>query len=303
MGDLQLEARQLAEAQRRLDNEASQTAPGGAGDDARRRLAGEQERLADRTGRLEQSVKQMSGAGDQQERQAMAEAGRQLEQQNVQGRMRESAQAMRKGTGSQPPGDGNREIARALDQVAEQLGAAAGTRDAESAKLSEQLSRAQELRDRVSRLTRSMEELAKGSQGQPGAQSEQGAQGTPGALQRDVEQQMKQAQELASQLQRETPNQKGGTTPEQWQRSLSAPGTEAFKQDFSKWEELKKNLLLSLDQTESRLSDQLRARENRERLNAGRHDAVADTYKALVDRYYQSLAAPRPQKQQKAPPR
>ena len=87
--------------------------------------------------------------------------------------------------------------------------------------------------------------------------------------------------------------EKGGTTPEQWQRSVSAPGTEAFKQDFAKWESLKKNLLVALDQTESQLSDQLRARENRERLNAGRHDAVADTYRALVDRYYQSLAAPR----------
>jgi hypothetical protein len=87
--------------------------------------------------------------------------------------------------------------------------------------------------------------------------------------------------------------QKGGTTPEQWQRSISAPGTEGFKQDFAKWESLKKNLLVALEQTESQLSDQLRARENRERLNAGRHDAVADTYRALVDRYYQSLAAPR----------
>ena len=86
--------------------------------------------------------------------------------------------------------------------------------------------------------------------------------------------------------------QKGGSTPEQWQRSVSAPGTEAFKQDFAKWESLKKNLLVALEQTESQLSDQLRARENRERLNAGRHDAVADTYRALVDRYYQSLAAP-----------
>jgi hypothetical protein len=122
-------------------------------------------------------------------------------------------------------------------------------------------------------------------------------------LQRDVEQQMQEAQKLAEGLQRENPNQKGGTTPEQWQRSVSAPGTEAFKQDFAKWEELKKNLLVALDQTESQLSDQLRARENRERLNAGRHDAVADTYKALVDRYYQSLAAPRSPKQKAAPQR
>jgi hypothetical protein len=123
-------------------------------------------------------------------------------------------------------------------------------------------------------------------------------------LQRNVDEQMKEAQRLAEDMQRENPGmQKGGTTPEQWQRSVSAPGTEAFKQDFAKWEELKKNLLVALEQTESQLSDQLRARENRERLNAGRHDAVADTYRTLVDRYYQSLAAPRPQKPPKAPSR
>jgi hypothetical protein len=104
-------------------------------------------------------------------------------------------------------------------------------------------------------------------------------------------------------MQRENPGKQNGlATPEQWQRSVSAPGTEAFKQDFSKWEELKKNLLVALDQTESHLSEQLRARENRERLNAGRHDAVADTYRELVDRYYQSLAAPRPQKSPKPQP-
>jgi hypothetical protein len=349
-GDLQLEARQLADAERRLGNEASRTAAGAAGEDARRRLAAEQERLADRTQRLGESVKQMAaGGGEPEERQAMSEAGRELDRQNVAGRMRESAQAMRSGqkAGSREPGAepgaGNREsgaeseqIARALDKVADQLGSANG-RDTEAARLSEQLSRTQELRDRVSRLQRSMEDLAKaenqsangangakgakGAEGAKGAGAEgaQGAQGAQSAesastgreassgqgtaaggrdgvarLQRDVDEQMRQAQKLAEEMQRENPGmQKGGTTPEQWQRSVSAPGTEGFKQDFAKWESLKKNLLVALDQTESQLSDQLRARENRERLNAGRHDAVADTYRALVDRYYQSLAVPR----------
>jgi hypothetical protein len=243
-----------------------------------------------------------SGNGEAEERQAMSEAARQLETQNVAGRMRESAQAMRQGAGTdQKSANGAEDIARALDAVAEQLGGATGSRDTETTRLSEQLSRTQELRDRVSRLQRSMEELAQGAQGAQGAQSAQSAQGAGeglARLQRDIDQQMREAQKLAEGLQRENPNQKGGTTPEQWQRSVSAPGTEAFKQDFTKWEELKKNLLVALEQTESQLSDQLRARENRERLNAGRHDAVADTYRALVDRYYQSLAASRTQKPQ-----
>ena len=315
MGDLQLEARQIADAERRLGNEASRTASGNAGEDARRRLAGEQERLADRTQRLGEAVKQLaSGNGEPGERQAMTEAGRELDRQNVAGRMRESAQALRQGqqaggqepeTGRREPGTGSRndadEIARALDKVADQLGSA-GERDAEASRLSDQLSRTQELRDRLSRLERTMGELEKqGASGPSGASGAPSAQGAGSGrsveqLQRDAEAQMREAQKLAEAMQRENPGmQKGGSTPEQWQRSMSAPGTEAFKQDFAKWEELKKNLLVALEQTESKLSDQLRARETRERLNAGRHDAVGDTYRSLVDRYYQSLAAPRRQ--------
>ncbi|MEO7133203.1 MAG: DUF4175 family protein, partial [Vicinamibacterales bacterium] len=316
MGDLQLEARQLADAERQLGNEASRTAPGAAGEDARRRLGAEQERLADRTHRLGESVKHIAAGGEAEERQAMSEAGRQLERQNVAGRMREAAQAIRQGQPADEKSPASAgEIARALDKVGDQLGAATGSRDAESSKLSEQLSRAQELRDRLGRLQRSMDDLAKGAQGaqdgqgaKPGAEGKDGSSGQQGGaagaeggtssqLQRRVDEQMKQTQRLAQEMQRENPGmQKGGTTPEQWQRSVSAPGTEAFKQDFAKWEELKKNLLVALEQTESQLSDQLRARENRERLNAGRHDAVADSYRTLVDRYYQSLAAPRRQK-------
>lgn len=278
VGDLQLEARQLADAERRLGNEASQTKPGNDGADARRRLAAEQERLADRTQRLGESVKQLAAAGPAEERQAIADAARELEQQKVAGRMRESAGAMRqRQAGDDKSASAANEIARALDKVGDQLGSANGGRDAESSKLSDQLSRAQELRDRLEKLGRSMDGAAKGEQG----------------AQRDVARQMQEAQRLAQEMERENPSMKGGTTPEQWQRSLSAPGTQGFKQDFAKWEELKKNLLVALDHTESQLSDQLRARENRERLNAGRHDAVADSYRELVDRYYQSLAAPR----------
>jgi hypothetical protein len=332
MGDLQLEAQQIADAERRLGNEASRTAPGAAGEDARRKLAAEQERLADRTERLGESVRRLAESGDAGERQSISEAGREIDKQRIAGRMREAAQSMRSASTTatadraDEPVDGPAELARALDQVAERLGDATGGRDGETAKLSEQLSRSQELRDRLDRLQRSMEELQKqgtqSAQGAQGAQSAQGAEGAQGAtpkpgsqgqdgstgqqganaggrgsverLQRDVDNQLRDAQRLAEDLRRENPGmEKGGTTPEQWQRSVSAPGTEAFKQDFAKWESLKKNLLVALEQTESKLADQLRARETRERLNAGRHDAVAETYRELVDRYYQSLAAPR----------
>jgi hypothetical protein len=85
----------------------------------------------------------------------------------------------------------------------------------------------------------------------------------------------------------------GPNSEEGWWRSFSAPGTEAFKQDFSRWESLKKNVLVALENVETKLSSDLRERENKQRLNAGGHDAVSEPYRALVEKYYRSLAAPR----------
>ncbi|MDP1570286.1 MAG: hypothetical protein Q8L86_09800 [Vicinamibacterales bacterium] len=339
-GDLQLEAQQIAEAQRRLATEAGQQANGEAGTDARRRLAGEQDRLADRAGRLEDAVRQLGASteAESRERQAVDDAAREIERQRVAERMRQSAEALR-GAGpsgeeaSQAGREAGREVARdgegvarALDRVAERLGAAMGTQDAESRRLSEQLARTRELRDRLAEVQRSMERLERdageqaqgagreraaegqegqsGSQGQqagPGAQGRggqegaggQGGSGERGRLQRETERQMREAQEVAEQLGRDNPGMGGGSTPEGWRASVSAPGTEGFKQDFARWESLKAHLLLAIEQIEGQASEQLRAREARDRLNAGRREAAPDAYRDQVDRYYRSLAAPR----------
>lgn len=299
IGDLQMEARQLADAERRLGNEATRTAPGSAGEDARRRLAAEQERLADRTDRLGESVRQLARdapGAEADDRQPMSEAARELDRGKIAERMRQSAQSMRQAPpeGGDGPGKPD-ELARALDKVAERLGSATGAQDSEAAKLSEQLARTQELRDRLSELQRTMDTLARAGESRDGqaGTAEGGRAESVARLQRDADNQMREAQKLAEGVQRVNPGMPRGTTPEQWQRSVSAPGTEAFKQDFANWATLKKSLLIALERTESQLSEQLRARENKERLNAGRHDAVSDTYRELVDRYYQSLAAPR----------
>ena len=335
IGDLQMEARQLAEAERRLGNEVNRTRAGGAGEDARRRLAAEQERLADRTDRLAESARKLAatpmgpdgpdgpdGQGGKSGKSgpALSDAARELQQQKLGERMRASAQAIRKSEGTEAAALNPGELARALDKAAERLGSANGEQDSETARLSEQLARTQELRDRLGELQRTLDSLAKSGesrdgqpQGKPGEQGQPqagkpGANGQPGGaeggrgesvarLQRDADNQMREARKLAEGVQRENPQMPGGTTPEQWQRSVSAPGTEAFKQDFANWESLKKHLLVALERTESQLSEQLRTRESRERLNAGRHDAVSDTYRELVDRYYQSLAVPRKPKQ------
>jgi hypothetical protein len=339
MGDLQFETRQLAEAERRLAGEAERLPPGNGGDEARRRLAAEQERLAERAERLRQVAREMSdpaagGSGQEGEaeaRQAAATAARDLERERIAERMRASGEAMRQPDGARgAQGEETRELARALDRIAGQLGEAAGTADRETERLSDQLARAGELREQLTDLQRTIEALELEAQAQQGRRPESdtqgqrpqqgqsaGAQGRDSAspgdpggassggtsrlsqLQREATDRMREAQRLAGELREQSADMRDGpATPENWYPSLSAPGTEAFKQDYSKWESLKKHLLAALEKTETRASGQLREREARERLNAGGHQGVSSEYQEMVDRYYQSLAAPR-----KAPPR
>ena len=364
LGDLQLETRQIADEQRRLSNEAERTAKGEPGDDARRRLAGEQERLAGRADRLQEQVKRMSrgGQGSPDERKATEDAARELERQKLAERMRQSADSLRQSSArseqGEPAPDTTRqvarqgdEVARALDRIADRLGAAGGSQDRDSRRLSDQLSKTQELRDKVTNLERSLEELkrqnaqgqgtdqngnprgpqqalpqqgsngeqqaskqgpqqAQGSQGgqqqgqqassagQDGAAGQQGgsAGGNGGRvqqLQREVNDSMRDAARLADEIRRENPGMQSPNPDEGWWRSFSAPGTEAFKQDFARWESLKRNLLVALEDVETKVSTEIRARENKERLNAGGHAAVSDAYRDLVDKYYRSLATPR----------
>jgi hypothetical protein len=352
LGDLQLETRQLADAERRLANEAARTRTGDAGQDARRRLAAEQDRLAERVDRLTATARSLAQGG-QGVKSALDDATRELERQRIAERMRQSADAMRKAGSdtTQAQEGGSRterepdnaaanpspdreveELARALDRAADRLGAAAGTESADTRRLSDQLSRTQELRERVARLERSIDELQRqgnrsrsegdrsgqragqqpqtgqaspSSGGQEGSAGQDGTSGEPGGadggrggsidrLQREIGQQMRQAERMAEELRRDNPeSMQGAGAPEGWLPSMSAPGTESFKQDFAKWESLKQNLLLALEQVETDVSGKLRDRENRERLNAGRHEAVAEPYREQVDRYYRSLAAPR----------
>ena len=358
LGDLQLETRQLADAQRRVANEATRTAAGQSGDDARRRLAGDQERLAERVERLQEQVKQLSraGQGETRERAATNEAAKELERQKVAERMRQSAESLRQTTGAepqpgQPPsreaGRQAQDLARTLDRIAERLGAASGTQDAESRRWSEALSKTQEMRERIAELERSIEQLqgegaqngasnssdraegrqsqpqgqeppasprtpqqAQGGQSSPSQGTQQSADGRDGSngqqgssaggnggrlqqLQREVNERARDVERLAGEIRRENPGMQGPNQDEGWWRSVSAPGTEAFKQDFARWESLKKNLLVSLEGVESKLSSELRARETNQRFNAGGHQAVGEAYRSLVDQYYRSLAAPR----------
>jgi hypothetical protein len=371
VGELQLESRQLADAQRQLAKEGERDGTGRAqGEDVERRRAAEQGRLAERMQRLEESVKQLargSQGAESDDHKALGDAARELERQQLSERMRAAARQAQQGQGAgegkRDPSKGSRdgeEIARQLDKLAERLGAASG-QSAESRRLSDQLARNRELRDKLKEVDRQLAEMRrnggdkprgresqKGEQGQQGQQdqpgreaqqgqpspkgqqgeqpgqsgqdaqrggqpsqqegsersaSSQGQQGQSGQdgpgnggrggeIQRADEEgrPWQQARELVDELRRE--DGVGRNTPEmqRFNPGISAPGTEAWKQDFAKWDELKQQLEVALEKADTTLASQLREQELKDRLSAGATQAVPDQYRRLVDKYYRALA-------------
>jgi hypothetical protein len=304
LGDMQLEARQLADAQRQVAREVGKAGQGEAGQDALRRLAGEQERLADRARRLQQGLGQQPGT----------DAAKEIERERIPDRMRQSAEQLRSAAAQPDPGaDRNltksaaaaqEEVARALDKVANGLSTGDQPRDDESRKLSEQLARAQALRDQIEGLTREASKLggqdpsrgesAEGQSGQAGQPQAGGRNGGDASRLRDeYNRRLQETRKLLDEMRRDDsgvmPGGMGFTFEGQGM-VLSAPGTEAFKQDFAKWEALRKQATLALDRAETSLSQRLQARQARDRLAAGVDDKAPADYQQQVDSYFKALA-------------
>ncbi len=341
LGDVQLEARQLADAQRRLNQELRQQ--GAAGDPSAsaraRQAASDQERLAARADRLRQRMRDLAQqARGNDGRAALDQAGREMEAGRTSDLMREAARALGNETrgatpapgrpgaategtsasssstrpvpGAASPGQGGEQAARlgaeaasALDRVAERLDGRRTGDNAASARLSDDLSKTRQLRDQLESVERLLDELraqdgrqtprAGGADTSGTQRTGRASDGEVARLQQQLADEMRQAREQVDALGRATPDMRGRSTPEAWQPSVSAPGTEAFKQDFARWESLKQSLLVALEKVERSLTDELRQQESRDRLNAGASDAVPDDYRRLVDKYYRSLATPR----------
>jgi len=207
--------------------------------------------------------------------------------------------------------DAQQQVARALDQVADKLASAGGQKDADARKTSEQLARVQQLRDRMAAIGREMEKAGR-QNGTPGSQSspqrtpgESGRSGegrsgggAPGGsdlarLREQYERQLKETQDLLDQMRREDPTvARGGAgfTFEGQGMTMSAPGTEAFKQDFAKWEEMRRQATTALDRAEAVLSKKLQAQEAKDRLAAGVEDKAPPEYQKQVDSYFKALA-------------
>ena len=307
VGDAQLEARQLATRQRQVSEQAGR-AVSRSDQDASRRLAGEQEQLAERADTLGQRLDQLGReGGDKSEKDRLAGAARDVRGGEVAGKMREMARGLQNDPRAAHPEQG-RDVARSLDRLADQVAGTGGGRDREGQQLSDGLSRTRELRERLAELERqigeevSRQKAAANPSAQKGTSNGDGSPGDPSApasqsrrlaeLQRQYTDELNKAAGSDERLREAVVAGTGGagSTPVGQTMVTSAPGTEAFKQDFARWESLHRELTLGLERLEASLSQRVIEKAGRERLPSGSADATPPEYAESVDRYFRALA-------------
>jgi hypothetical protein len=245
-------------------------------------------------------VRQLAGAsqaGDARERSALNEAVREIDQQRPSQQMRDAARAGQPGA----PGPGaasgrpsSEQIARALERIGDRLGAAGG-QNADSERLTEELSRIRELREELAQLDRQLAGLREQVEGRGGSGRGRGEPPGPGARgggvqNGDTQEAWQNARELLGEMQRENRLETLARETDGFNPGRSAPGTEAWKQDFAKWDELKVQMAAALERAERTAADTLREQQANDRLNAGASQAVPEIYRRLVEEYYRALA-------------
>ncbi len=283
-GEARLESQQIAEEQRRIAAEAERLEKGAAAGntDAWRRLAGENEKLADRVEALER---------------AGQPSGRDMQRERVAERMRDAAKQIREATAERPnPGrgaapspsapkvaDAEQQISRAVDRIVGQLGDQAGDQTGNAGTpedLARQLDQTRAIRERLDRLEQQMRDA-----------ESKGASAEAQRLRDQYGQELQRARQTLSRLERtESGGAQGGTSPEQHEWSQTDQGTEAFKQDFSQWALLKKDVHSALDRYDASVIAKAARKSVDQRLSAGGSDRVPDAYRRLIARYYESLA-------------
>ncbi|HYT75623.1 MAG TPA: hypothetical protein VEL79_12785, partial [Vicinamibacterales bacterium] len=284
----------------RLDRE------GGGAADARRRLAGDKERLADRLDAWQQAAERQAAPAGQA-------AAHDVRSQQLGGRMRAGARGLRDlKTGRLAPGE--HQLADALDRVSRALNAAdAGGAKGESQKLADQLDQVREARERLARLEKALRDAQQsagssaearsakagrtgleGRQGQRGSQGDGKGGGELARLQQEYKQGLERTRELMDRLQRGTPESGRMTSPEEHEWSRSAPGTEAFKQDYAAWQSLSRDVTEALERYEASVASRLATTLARDRLHAGGSERVPDAYQQRVSKYFESIAKKKP---------
>jgi hypothetical protein len=295
---LQLEGQQIAQEQHRIAAEAERLDRNtGATTDARTRLSNEKDRLAQRVDELRRAAAR-DGAGTRngvtRELEAIAE------------RMRDSAKDMRGAAGRSGTARGEQEIARALDRVAGQLDTGVSP---EARQLSAELDQIHAMRNRIQQLEQQMRDAAARQGSAPANSRSSGRGGQPAGGDRDgrggttqTAEAQRLLQEYRSEIDRarraldqlagsQSSGGSAGGAPVEEQFSRSAPGTEAFKQDRSQWESLRKDLDLALDRYEATVSNKLTQKAAADRFSAGGSDRVPDGYQQRIASYFESLAS------------
>lgn len=314
LGDLQLEAQQIAESQRRAAGQAKRLDDQGGGTaDDRRALAAQKDALAARVDALEKRSRALSNTTGMEaaDREATAGAARTLEQERVAEQMRQGAARLRDGDGRGQKPDGRSSLApdeealaRRMDDVARQMnGADAGGAGSDTQRLADELDRARAARDRLARLERRMADAEKASKGRQGGHAGRegpagraGAQGAGGAgqgsgdLDRLREEYGRELQRTRDLLDSARQSSEGGSTPEEHEWSRSAPGTELWKQDYAGWDALRKDVHQALEQYEASVAEQLSRARAIDRLRAGGSTRIPDGYQQRVARYFESIA-------------
>ncbi|MEO7792032.1 MAG: DUF4175 family protein [Vicinamibacterales bacterium] len=311
-GDLRMEAQQLVDSQRRIAAEADRLGQPGASAEARRRLADQQHRLADGVDALERAARAAGeagkgrGASAADEARAASEAAAALRQERIAERMRDSAAAMRQGSGPGREGAAQQDLARALDQAVSRIGGRGG---ADARRLSQQLDDSRAMRERLDRLAEQIQQAEAAARtppagGRPGSTTggppPAGGRGSGSPTLAQLREQY--ARELArardslgqpGQGGHPQGDDRGGATPEEERFSLSSPGNQAFKQDTSSWESLRKAVNLAIERHEASVSQRLARTLAEDRLSGGGSERGADAYDRLIARYYESLARTR----------
>jgi hypothetical protein len=135
--------------------------------------------------------------------------------------------------------------------------------------------------------------VTRGGEGKQGQRSAEGngQGGDVARIQQQLDEELRRTRDLLDRVQRGNPESGGRmATPEQHEWSRSAPGTEAFKQDYAAWQSLAADVTRALERAESSAASRLSAALARDRLRAGGSERVPDAYRRQVSRYFESIA-------------
>ena len=293
----QTRLREEAESLLRRNPEANASARGGAG----------QQKGSEPGGSGNQSRSALQGAADQ-----MRSAASDLRRDDPAGaaasgrRAAEQLRRLAQADGTGRAGAAPEAVSPEAKQLTGQLDQARGIR--ERVQRAEQQLRAAEARARGAAAARG---AAKGQQsaqgGEPNGQGRSPVEGGRGAepagrgagsgseevgrLREEYQRELQRAQEALGRLAGGEPRTgANGSTPEDEQFSRSAPGTEAFKQDRSGWESLRKDLDSALEQYEASVSDRLARTRSSDRFSLGGSDQAPEAYRGVIAKYFESLA-------------